>query len=72
MAHARIDLHRALEPRMPEISEAILRGMVTGFRMPADDLFQIFRLHEPGELSRKMNCVPTTKNTASSLRRGAR
>ncbi|QNK79705.1 tautomerase family protein [Nakamurella sp. PAMC28650] len=50
MPHARIDMHRALEPQMPEISGAILRGMVKGFDMPADDLFQIFRLHEPGEL----------------------
>jgi hypothetical protein len=50
MPHARIDMHRALEAKMPEISAAILRGMVTGFEMPADDLFQMFRLHEPGEL----------------------
>lgn len=50
MPHARIDMHRALQPKMAEISAAILRGMVTGFEMPEDDLFQIFRLHEPGEL----------------------
>lgn len=50
MPHARIDMHRALEPQLADISNAILRGMVTGFEMPADDLFQIFRLHEPGEL----------------------
>jgi hypothetical protein len=50
MPHARIDLHRALEPRLADLSGAILRGMVTGFEMPEDDLFQIFRLHEPGEL----------------------
>lgn len=50
MPHARIDMHSALRPRMAEISDAILRGMVTGFDMPAEDLFQIFRLHEPGEL----------------------
>lgn len=50
MPHARIDMHRALEPKMKDISAAILRGMVTGFDMPEDDLFQIFRLHEPGEL----------------------
>ena len=43
-------MHRALEPKMADMSAAILRGMVTGFDMPADDLFQIFRLHEPGEL----------------------
>lgn len=50
MPHARIDMHRALKPRMAEISAALLRGMVTGLDMPADDLFQIFRLHDPGEL----------------------
>ena len=50
MPHARVDMHKALEPRMGEISAAVLRGMVTGFEMPADDLFQIFHLHEPGEL----------------------
>ena len=50
MPHARIDMHNALKPQMPAISDAILRGMVKGFDMPADDLFQIFRLHEQGEL----------------------
>jgi hypothetical protein len=35
---------------MREMSAAILKGMVDGFDMPEDDLFQIFRLHEPGEL----------------------
>ena len=50
MPHARIDMHRTLKPKMAEISAAILRGMVSGFAMPADDLFQMFRLHEPGEL----------------------
>ena len=50
MPHARIDMHKSLQPKMADISAAILRGMVTGFEMPADDLFQIFRLHEPGEL----------------------
>ena len=50
MPHARIDMHRALQPKMPEISAAILRGMVKGFEMPENDLFQIFRLHDEGEL----------------------
>lgn len=50
MPHARIDMHRSLKPRMAEMSDALLRGMVKGFDMPADDLFQIFRLHDPGEL----------------------
>jgi hypothetical protein len=50
MPHARIDMHRALEPKMGEISAAVWRGMVSGFGMPADDLFQIFTLHDPGQL----------------------
>jgi hypothetical protein len=50
MAHARIDMHRTLQPKMREMSAAILKGMVDGFDMPEEDLFQIFRLHEPGEL----------------------
>ncbi len=50
MPHARIDMHEALRPRMKEMSDAILQGMVVGLDMPADDLFQIFRLHQPGEL----------------------
>jgi hypothetical protein len=50
MPHARIDMHEALRPRMAELSAAILQGMVSGFDMPADDLFQVFRLHQPGEL----------------------
>jgi Tautomerase enzyme len=50
MPHARIDLHRVHQPRLQEFSDAILRGMVRGLDMPEDDLFQIFRLHDPGEL----------------------
>lgn len=50
MPHARIDLHKVHEPRLAEFSKAILDGMVQGFDMPEQDLFQIFRLHEPGEL----------------------
>ena len=50
MPHARIDMHRSLATRMPEMSAAIRAGMVTGFDMPADDFFQAFRLHEEGEL----------------------
>ena len=50
MPHARIDMHRTLAPKMPDMSAAILRGMVTGFGMPADDFFQAFRLHDEGEL----------------------
>ena len=50
MPHARIDLHRMHQPRLKEYSRAVLAGMVRGFNMPEDDLFQIFRLHDPGEL----------------------
>ncbi len=50
MPHARVDMHEALRPKMAAMSDAILKGMVDGFAMPADDLFQIFRLHQPGEL----------------------
>ncbi len=50
MPHARIDLHRVHKPRLPEFSKAILTGMVRGFDMPADDLFQKFTLHDEGEL----------------------
>jgi hypothetical protein len=50
MPHARIDMHRSLAPKMPEMSSAIRAGMVTGFDMPVDDFFQAFRLHDEGEL----------------------
>ena len=50
MPHARIDLHEVHRPRLAEYSKAILDGMVLGFEMPEDDLFQSFRLHQPGEL----------------------
>lgn len=50
MPHARIDLHESHRPKLPEYSRAVLNGMVRGFEMPEDDLFQIFRLHQPGEL----------------------
>lgn len=50
MPHVRVDLHESHRPRLPEYSEAILAGMVRGLEMPAFDLFQTFRLHQPGEL----------------------
>lgn len=50
MPHARVDLHVHYRDRIPELSRALLDGMIEGFEMPATDLFQIFRLHEPGEL----------------------
>jgi len=50
MPHARVDLHETYRDRLPELSDAILKGMVKGFDMPATDLFHIFRLHQKGEL----------------------
>ena len=50
MPHARVDLHSSYRDRLPELSAALLAGMVRGFAMPETDLFHIFRLHEPGEL----------------------
>lgn len=50
MPHARVDLHETYRDRLPELSSALLEGMVKGFGMPPTDLFQIFRLHEKGEL----------------------
>jgi len=50
MPHARVDLHETYRERLPELSDALLKGMVKGFDMPATDLFHIFRLHQKGEL----------------------
>lgn len=50
MPHVRVDLHEAHRPRLAEYSRAILAGMVRGLQMPDYDLFQTFRLHQPGEL----------------------
>jgi hypothetical protein len=50
MPHVRVDLHEAHRPRLAEYSAAILRGMVRGLEMPEFDLFQSFRVHQPGEL----------------------
>jgi hypothetical protein len=50
MPHVRVDMHETLRPKMAAMSDAILKGMVDGLDMPDDDLFQIFRLHQPGEL----------------------
>jgi hypothetical protein len=46
----RVDLHSTLRPKLPELSAAIHKGLVEGLGMTPDDLFQIFRVHEPGEL----------------------
>ncbi|WP_022901263.1 tautomerase family protein [Humibacter albus] len=50
MPLVRVDLHASLADSRAEISRAIHDGLVSGLPMPADDLFQIFRLHEPGDL----------------------
>jgi hypothetical protein len=50
MPLVRVDMHAHLADLREPISAAIHRGLVEGLPMPADDLFQIFRLHEPGEL----------------------
>ncbi len=50
MPHVRVDLHESHRARLPEYSEAILAGMVRGLGMPEFDLFQSFRLHQPGEI----------------------
>jgi hypothetical protein len=50
MPLVRVDMHAALADRRAAMSEAIHAGLVEGWEMPADDLFQIFRLHEPGDL----------------------
>lgn len=45
-----IDMHDHLEQLRPQISDAIHGGLVEGWQFPADDLFQIFHLHEQGDL----------------------
>lgn len=50
MPHVRIDMHRELEPRMSQISDAVHAGLVSGLGMTPEDLFQVFRLHDEGEL----------------------
>lgn len=50
MPLVRVDMHRTLADKREELSAAIHAGLVEGLDMPADDLFQVFRLHDPGEL----------------------
>jgi len=50
MPLVRVDLHASLADKREAISSAIHDGLVSGLPMPADDLFQIFRLHEQGDL----------------------
>ena len=50
MPLVRIDMHTPLAGLRPQMSEAINSALADGWGMPADDLFQIFTLHEPGDL----------------------
>lgn len=50
MPLVRIDMHAHLADRREAMSAAIHRGLVASLQMPEDDLFQVFRLHEPGDL----------------------
>ena len=50
MPLVRIDMHTPLADLRPQMSEAINSALADGWGMPADDLFQIFTLHEQGDL----------------------
>lgn len=51
MPTVQIDLRRDLfEEKGTAISRAIHRGLIEGLDMPADDLFQVFRPHDDGEI----------------------
>lgn len=50
MPLVRVDMHDQLADLRPLMSAAIHSALVDGWEMPADDLFQIFRLHAPGDL----------------------
>ncbi|MDQ1576730.1 MAG: hypothetical protein QOH55_1880 [Microbacteriaceae bacterium] len=50
MPHARVHMHRSRAPQKEALSAAIHAGLMDGLDMPGDDLFQIFTLHDPGEL----------------------
>ncbi|HMO11785.1 MAG TPA: tautomerase family protein [Actinotalea sp.] len=51
MPTVHVDLRRELFAEKGEaISRAIHEGLVEGLDMPADDLFQAFNPHDPGEL----------------------
>jgi hypothetical protein len=46
-----VDLDRALyEAKHVELSAEIHQAQIDSLGVPADDLFQVFRPHEPGEL----------------------
>ena len=51
MPMVQVDLRRdVFQEKGKAISEAIHAGLVEGLDMPADDLFQVFRPHDDGEL----------------------
>lgn len=50
MPLVRIDMHAHLADRREAMSAAIHRGVVASLQAPEDDLFHVFRLHEPGDL----------------------
>lgn len=50
MPLVRVDIHEQLRDRRSEMSAAIHGGLVEGWGMPADDLFQIFTVHPAGDL----------------------
>jgi hypothetical protein len=43
-------MHQRRRPQMAAISAALHQSLVDGLLMPDDDLFQIFTLHDDGEL----------------------
>lgn len=51
MPTVQVDLRRELfQERGSAISRAIHQGLIEGLDMPADDLFQVFRPHDDGEI----------------------
>jgi hypothetical protein len=50
MPHIHVDMHRSRKPQMEALSGALHASLVEGLLMPDDDLFQIFTLHDDGEL----------------------
>ena len=50
MPLVRVDMHSELAPQREKLSAAIHKGLVDGLQMSPEDLFQIFSLHEPGDL----------------------
>ncbi|MFD2840517.1 tautomerase family protein [Populibacterium corticicola] len=50
MPHVRVDLDEKFRTRIPEIGDALHLSLVQGLNMEDDDLFQIFTVHQPGEI----------------------